>query len=130
MLTGLVANALAWDHAVTEPLAALQERVRFAARVDRRGEALVDYQTVDLGTLDASRDGRLDDTRQDRRSDGASGEDTHLRYRHYRADSPHTVALTLGWRGPHLYRRHGASAREPARPLFIGRKCCLPAGGS
>ena len=49
LLTGLIANALGWEHADAEKLASLQERIRYAARIDRQGEALVDYQTVDLG---------------------------------------------------------------------------------
>jgi len=49
MLTGLIANALGWEHRESDKLDALQERLRYAARTDRRGEALLDYQTVDLG---------------------------------------------------------------------------------
>ena len=49
MLAGLLGNALGWDHRDAVKLAVLQERIRYAARIDRRGEPLVDYQTVDLG---------------------------------------------------------------------------------
>lgn len=128
MLTGLIANALGWDRRDHEKLGHLQERVRFAARVDRRGDALVDYQTVDLSahwmrpeTAGWTTRGRIAER------GGASAEATHQRYRHYRADSVHTVAVTLmGDESPSL-DEIAQALREPARPLFIGRKCCLPA---
>ena len=128
MLTGLVANALGWEHRDTERLDALQERIRYAARIDRSGEALVDYQTVDLGTEWMLPENAGWTTRGHiAERGGASGEGTHQRYRHYRADSVHTVALTLvGTETPTLDDL-AVALREPARPLFIGRKCCLPA---
>lgn len=127
MLTGLLGNALGWDHREADKLVLLQDRIRYAARVDRRGEALVDYQTVDLG-----KDWMLPEkagwtTRgKIAKREGASGDATHQRYRHYRADSIHTVAISLdGDQEPTLAELEIA-LREPTRPLFIGRKCCLP----
>jgi CRISPR system Cascade subunit CasD len=128
MLTGLIANALGWDRRDHERLLGLQERLRFVARVDRRGEALLDYQTVDLGA-----DWMLPEaagwTTRGRIAErgGASAEATHQRYRHYRADSLHTVVLTLTGEGSPDLDDIAQALREPARPLFIGRKCCLPA---
>ena len=58
---------------------------------------------------------------------GASGEATHQRYRHYRADSLYTVALTLVGSSHPSPDDLATAVREPVRPLFIGRKCCLPA---
>jgi len=128
MLTGLLANALGWNHRDIEKLSALQDRIRYAARIDRRGEALVDYQTVDLG-----KDWMLPEkagwtTRGEiALRGGASGEGTHQRYRHYRADSIHTVALALDGDQQPSIDELAAALREPKRPLFLGRKCCLPA---
>jgi CRISPR system Cascade subunit CasD len=128
MLTGLIANALGWDRRDHERLARLQERVRFAARADRTGEPLVDYQTVDLGSpwMHPEMAGWTTRGRIAERA-GASGEATHQRYRHYRADSVHTVALTLIGDGTPPLDDVALALLEPARPLFIGRKCCLPA---
>jgi CRISPR system Cascade subunit CasD len=128
MFTGLVANALGWDHRDIDKLEDLQERLRYAARVDRRGEALLDYQTVDLGQqwMVAETAGWTTRGRIAERT-GASGTETHQRYRHYRADSLHTAALTLVSGGPPSLDDVAAALREPMRPLFIGRKCCLPA---
>lgn len=128
MLAGLLANALGWDHRDADQLNALQERVRYAARIDREGEALVDYQTVDLG-MDWMLPEKAGWTTRGRIAarDGANSDGTHQRYRHYRADSLHTVAVTLvGDDGPTI-DEVAEALRCPARPLFIGRKCCLPA---
>jgi len=128
MITGLLANALGCDHRDAANLDALQERIRYAARVDRRGEALRDYQTVDLGAawMRPEASGWTTRGRLAQRG-GASADATHQRYRHYWADSVHTVAVTLlGADLPSLEDLIQA-LRAPARPLFIGRKCCLPA---
>jgi CRISPR system Cascade subunit CasD len=58
---------------------------------------------------------------------GASSDGTHIRYRHFRADSVHTVALSLQEGGPPSLDEVLEGLRHPARPLFLGRKCCLPA---
>jgi CRISPR system Cascade subunit CasD len=128
MLTGLLANALGWHHRNSAKLDALQERLRYAARIDRRGEALVDYQTVDLGAdwMDPDQAGWTTHGRIAARG-GANSKETHQRWRHYRADSLHTVALTLDDDGDPSLDALASALREPARPLFIGRKCCLPA---
>ena len=127
MMTGLLANALGFDHAQVAEHQALQQRIRYASRCDRGGTRLQDYQTVDLGqdflvgtgwTTRGKAQGR----------DGASSKGTHIRYRDYHADSIHTVALTLLPEpdGPTLDEVANC-LQEPARPLFLGRKCCLPA---
>lgn len=128
LLTGLVANALGWDHRDADRLDGLQERIRYAARIDRSGHALVDYQTVDLGQ-DHMRPELCGWTTRGVVSSrgGGSSDGTHIRQMHYRADSVHSVALTLtGDEWPSVVDVADA-LREPARPLFIGRKCCLPA---
>jgi CRISPR system Cascade subunit CasD len=128
LLVGLIANALGWDHRDVDALEGLQGRLRYAARIDRRGEALVDYQTVDLGTewMRAETAGWTTHGRIATRG-GASGEGTHIRFRHYRADSVHTVAVTLLDDAAPGLDAVVAALHQPARPLFIGRKTCLPA---
>jgi CRISPR system Cascade subunit CasD len=128
MLTGLIANASGWDHRDTDKLTSLQEGLRFAARIDRRGEPLVDYQIVDLGQawMRPKEAGWTTRGRITSRG-GASAEGLHIRYRHYRADSIHTVALTLVTTDAPSVDEVARALRAPARPLFLGRKCCLPA---
>ena len=128
MLTGLIGNALGRDHRDVDKLEDLQQRLRYAARIDRRGEALLDYQTVDLGTewMKPKTAGWTTRGVIAYRA-GASGEATHQRYRHYRADSVHTVALSFIVDEPPSPDEVAEALRKPARPLYIGRKCCLPA---
>ena len=62
------------------------------------------------------------------RRGGGSKTATHQRYRHYWAGAAYTLALTLdpAAEEPNLGELE-AALRAPARPLFLGRKCCLPA---
>jgi CRISPR system Cascade subunit CasD len=126
MLTGLCANALGWSHGDTDRLTRLQQRVRFAARLDRPGATLMDFQTATIGKDDRGWTTRgIPEGRE-------GGPDTyrspHVRFRHYRADSVCTVALTLEPpdEAPTLDALV-AALDAPSRPLFLGRKTCLPA---
>ena len=93
------------------------------------GEAISDYQIVDLGQpwMNAKTNGWTTRGRLATR-EGASGEGLHIRYRHYRANSVHTVVVELDppAEDPTL-DQVAAALQEPARPLFIGRRTCLPA---
>lgn len=130
MLTGLLGNALGLDHRDADRLSRLQARLRHAVRRDRGGEIRTDYQTVDLGQPFLLDDvawttwGRLDP--RGGSSDNKVG--THIRHRDYIIDSVFTVALALDPAGeaPTLADLETA-LRRPARPLFLGRKSCIPA---
>jgi CRISPR system Cascade subunit CasD len=125
MLTGLFGNALGYEHADAERLTALQSSLGYAARRDRTGEPFVDYQTVDLGQpflMDTAWTSR--GTPEDRA--GASSETTHIRHRHYIADAIFTVAVQLRAGTKVTLDDLEAAMRTPARPLFLGRKSCLP----
>lgn len=128
MLTGLLANALGWRRVERELHQLLQDRLVFAARIDREpagGVRMRDFQTAQLGASDK---GWTTRGQPEERKGGASTYDSpHLRYRDYFADMQVTVALRLdpADRSPTLDEMASA-LQEPARPLFIGRKPCLP----
>jgi CRISPR system Cascade subunit CasD len=129
MLAGLFANALGFTRREDVELQALEERVRYAARRDRLGTTLVDFQTVDLD-VDGPMDSDLAWTTRgvlEERKGRSAGERSHIRYRHYLADAIVTVAFTLHPTDevPSL-RSLSEALRTPSRPLFIGRKCCIP----
>jgi CRISPR system Cascade subunit CasD len=126
MLTGLLANALGFSHHDDERLQRLQERLRYAVRRDLRGRLVTDFQTVDLGQ-DFLREGWTTRGVPEGRAGGSAKTGTHIRYRDYWADAVFTVALTLDPAGedPRLDDCARALA-EPERPLFLGRKPCLP----
>ncbi len=126
LLTGLVGNALGYEHRDVDALDRLQQRLRFAARLDREGESLRDFQTAEI-----SQDDPLWTTRgvpAERKGGAHSYSGPVLRQRHYRADAAVTVALTLAPpdEAPDMLAVE-AALRRPERPLFFGRKCCLPA---
>ena len=131
MLAGLLANALGYERRDAHAHEALQERLRYAARLDRSGTTVVDYQTVDFdpdgamaSTLAWTTRGLLEE-----RKGGDASEGTHIRYRHYLADAIVTVALALEPSDASPTLGDVARAlRQPARPLFLGRKCCVPSG--
>lgn len=127
MLTGLLGNALGFRHGESDRLQRLQARIRFAARCDRPGEQFTDYQTVDLGQSFMRRTGWTTRGEREDRRGGPARTDTHIRHRRYLADAAYTVAVTLRPpdEPPTLDEVEEVLAR-PARPLFIGRKTCLP----
>lgn len=133
MLTGLFANALGYEHGDAKRLMRLQDRIRYAACRDRAGEKLTDFQTVDFsgGTEDLKEARMVGWTTRGRVEQRAGSNDTlrekHIRYRDYWADAIYTVAVTLEAHDEAPSVDQLADAiREPERPLFIGRKTCLP----
>lgn len=138
MLTGLAANALGWEHKDFAKLQRLQERIQFAARWDVRPEPMIDYHTVDLGQPKmigyADRQKRGDPVggwttrgKPDHRGGGTAAKfGIHQRYRHYWTDGLMTLVMELkGDEQPDVDALLEAF-RRPARPLFLGRKTCLP----
>jgi CRISPR system Cascade subunit CasD len=129
LLTGLIGNALGWDHRDTLELTRLQDRLRHATRWDAEPERIVDYQTVDLGQDFMTSTGWTTRGRREDRGSGAATSGTHQRYRHYWANGCATLAValldSLGGE-PDLAAVENALHR-PARPLFLGRKTCMPA---
>ena len=128
MLTGLFANALGRRRIEREGHQRLQDRLVFAARIDREpagGVRLTDFQTAQLNKGDRGWTTR--GTPEGRAGGARTYDAPHLRYRDYFADMRVTVALRLEPKDEAPTLEDLADAlREPARPLFIGRKPCLP----
>jgi CRISPR system Cascade subunit CasD len=125
MITGLLSNALGYNHE-SEEIERLQKRIIYGTLNKKPGIEIQDYQTVNLGqdfmvgtgwTTWGNPSGR----------DGQNDKGTHIRKRFYIADSEYLVALTLkdSHLSPTLNRIENALLK-PERPLFLGRKCCLP----
>ncbi len=125
MLTGLLANALGYDHSEPEKTQKLQQRIRYAVRADLPGDALRDYQTVYLGQDHLVDTGWTTRGTVDERGKGEATSGTHIRYRDYWADASFTVSLMVEPGDPSL-DQIASAVQSPARPLFLGRKPCLP----
>ena len=128
MLTGLLGNAMGWHWTDSERLEALQSRLAHAVRIDRSpaGDApVVDFQTVQISHLHRSWTTR--GYPQKPLGGPATYQSPHLRYRDYMADMVAMVALRLRGEGPPYLDDLADALCEPARPLYIGRKSCVPA---
>ena len=127
MVTGLMANALGWDRGDDILHNCLQERMVMGTRLDADGERLVDFQTAQLQANDKGWTTR--GVVEERAGGAGTYSGPHLRYRHYHADMNVLVALRLksADKSPTL-EELAAALDKPARPLFVGRKNCLPTG--
>ena len=127
MVTGLIANALGWDRGDDMLHNRLQTRLHIGARLDAQGTRLTDFQTAQLGANDKA--WTTWGTVEERRGGAASYESPHLRYRDYHANLDALLAVRLepADESPTLDEVAQALDR-PQRPLFIGRKPCLPVG--
>ncbi|MEO5347758.1 MAG: type I-E CRISPR-associated protein Cas5/CasD [Magnetococcus sp. YQC-9] len=125
MLTGLLANALGYARTDWADHQQLQDRLLFAARWERESPSglLTDTQNAKLEKNDKGWTtwGELEGR------DGASYGAPHRRLRSYHMDAQVTVVLRLepDSEVPDLDTL-AARLDRPVRPLFIGRKPCLP----
>ena len=122
MVTGLIANALGYERIEHDKHQRLQDRLVFASRIDRNGTEMTDYQTAAINnkqkgwTTRGHTEGRDGGTYQ-----------THQRWRDYYSDGCVTVALRLDNPDESPTLGDIADALDmPKRPLFIGRKPCIP----
>lgn len=123
MITGLIGNALGWRWADRAAHQAVQDRLILAVRREREGQLLTDTQNVQLARNDrgwttrGAPEGR----------GGASYAAPHRRSRDYHADYSVRAVLRLepGDTAPTL-EDLAAALDRPARPVFLGRKPCLP----
>jgi CRISPR system Cascade subunit CasD len=127
MVTGLLANALGWRREEDALHNRLQERLVMGARSERTGQRITDFQTAQLGAKDVGWTSL--GVPESRQGGAASYNSPHLRYRDYHADLAMLIALRVVPfdESPTLDDLAEALDR-PARPLFVGRKPCLPVG--
>ena len=127
MMTGLIANALGWSRTMTEEHQALQDRIVFGAlwEDDVPLGRLTDYQTGSLNKDDQAWTTRGAPAR--RAGGPGTYEGSHQRWRDYHSDLRLAVVLRFEPDNGSPTMDHAANALvHPARPLFIGRKPCLP----
>lgn len=138
-LTGLFANALGWRREQGALHQALQDRLVFGALIAAQGRLLTDSQNARVYEEEP---GWTTSGQVETRNKGSSYSNsplssqmgntegrnwlTHRRRRDYLADHDCRVVVRLtSGDGPDLDTLAAALDR-PARPLFIGRKPCLP----
>lgn len=126
LFAGLLANALGWSHADGDRIGRLQDRLVIASRWDIAPEVMIDYHTVDLGQEKMREPGWTTRGKPEHRGGSGAKFGTHIRYRHYLANGALTAVLTLKWEDDPGLDDLETALRYPARPLFLGRKTCLP----
>lgn len=121
-VAGLVANALGWRHRDADRTTALQDALDYAVREDREPDRIWDFQTADLSQLSGWTPWGPESP------GGGSSEGTHILHKEYLANAIFSVALGLLDGSPVGLDEVQQALARPARPVFFGRKSCLPAG--
>lgn len=123
-LAGLSASALGWSYRDGARTTELQDAMDYAARLEREAQVILDYQTADLDRI-----GSQGWTRWgiEKRGGGPAAGGTQILKKGYLAGGAFLVALGLTDRSPVALAELADALRLPARPLFLGRKGCLPA---
>ena len=129
LITGLLGNALGWQRGRhQDQLNRLQDRLVIAARTNhamRPNSFLEDYQRAQLSSDDAA--WTTSGKRFRRASPRESLQNPHIRLQSYIADGHVTIAARLDPPDEDPTASELAAALQyPERPLFIGRKTCLP----
>jgi CRISPR system Cascade subunit CasD len=126
-LSSLLANALGVRREEYERLGRLQERLQFGCRIDSVSDRFTDFQTAQLGKADRS--WSTTGIVHERAGGPQTYESPHIRERDYDAGVRMVVVLRLAPEEESPTLDDVAHALDwPVRPLFLGRKCCLPAG--
>ena len=126
MLTGLISNALGWRRQDHDKLQRLQDRIRYAVRIEHHQDAVMrDFQTVSLAKSDQA--WTTAGAPETRAGSVQTYQGPEIRLVEYIIEARAVVALRLEC--PQEYPTLddvGQALRWPARPLHIGRKSCMP----
>ena len=127
-LTGMLGNALGYRHKDFNLLEQLQKQIIYSVACLAKGEKITDFQTADLGQSFMVGTGWTTRGRLETRGGGnAASKGTHIRHRDYWANASFIVALRLTDKDQLVTVLNLSEAlKYPARPLFIGRKTCIP----
>jgi len=137
--TGLFGNAMGWRWQDRDMHQALQDRLIFGVGVARQGRLIIDNQNARVyegesgwttwGEPEARNKGNSYTGKPEA---GQTGDQlgrkwlTHRRQREYLADHDCQVVLRLAEGNGPILDELAESLQMPARPLYIGRKPCLP----
>lgn len=124
MIAGMLANAAGVERYEYEKLQALQDSIVMGSRIARDGPLLRDFQTAGLSKSDQGWTTR--EMVEGRGGGTASYLGPHLRYRDYWTDAEVKVVFRVLPGSPFTLEQLEEALQHPARPLFLGRKTCIP----
>lgn len=121
MIAGLIANALGYTHARPDATQEIQDAIEIASLALVPGQVVVDEQASQLSHKDAAwtTTGRP----MERSGHEYSYRGSLRRRKEYLAGADYVVALAAE---PVMLERIATGLRQSFRPVFIGRRCCLP----
>jgi len=124
MLTGMLGNAFGFRREEASKHQNLQDHIVFGALLAHGGRMLSDAQNAKLEKNDSGwttlgiPEGRS----------GATYDSPHRRFRDYLADTDCRVVLRIHPESGLTLGDLNTVLKNPVRPLFLGRKPCLPSG--
>ncbi len=124
MIAGMLANAVGLERYEYETLQALQDSLVMGSRIQQHQQLLRDFQTAELSKGDQGWTTR--EQVEGRGGGTASYLGPHLRYRDYWTDTEANVVFRLLPGSPLSMDEIEEALQRPARPLFLGRKTCIP----
>jgi CRISPR system Cascade subunit CasD len=134
MVVGLLANVLGYSRNEPKAIARLQSSIEIASRIDRlETDSLTDYQTAILANAGSDAQSFVVEsmwssrgTLMGRGKSGFGGKEggTVQIFKKYLQDGSFTVAVSSD--DPALFGEIVEAVQRPARPVFLGRKGCLP----
>lgn len=122
MIVGLIGNALGWHWRDRAEHQTMQDRLVFGARREQEGTIVADVQNAQLAKTDKGWTTRGEPEGRT----GASYDAPHRRVRDYHADLSLRVVLRFTDESTPTLDDVANALDSPNRPLYIGRKPCLP----
>jgi len=109
-IIGMIGNAMGLKK-FDQKLEDLDHALEMATRTDFQGDTLCDYHTIGKGS---------------RSADGKFNPFTILTDRYYLQDSSFLVVIKSKDNDKKLLEEIANALQNPKRPIYIGRKCCIP----
>jgi len=124
MIAGMLANAAGVERYEYETLQSLQDNLVMGSLIRQGSQLIRDFQTAGLSKNDQGWTTR--EQVEGRGGGAASYKGPHLRYRDFWTDTEVSVVFRVLPASPFTFEQIGNALQYPARPLFVGRKTCIP----
>ena len=128
MVVGMLSNALGYKRTDWSKIEDLQSGVKIASRIDREGNLMTDYQTALTNPNNPKEPTFINreswTTKAVLNRTVKNDENAIQICRDYLIDASITVAIASS--NEEVLSKCISAVKRPARPLFIGRKTCIP----
>jgi CRISPR system Cascade subunit CasD len=127
MITGMFANALGYTHEDRLSTQEMQDNMHLGSSIIQEGRILIDMQNADIYLSDIAWTTKDFGPVKRGNKSSSGGKSTDRRERHYLSDTYAVCAVTFkkGYKGVDINQIKDA-LNYPKRPVFFGRKNCIP----